>query len=185
MSRWRRAAVHAAIAMMVSAGPLFGAESGAPAPEASGVVVGALGHGPETNLPLPRYVSLKSSRANIRRGPGLSYRADWVFLRRGMPLKVIAEHGHWRKIADVDGATGWIHHALLRGGRSAVVVTSPRAALRVSPDQSSARAAMVETGVIVSLESCATLWCAVKKDGHDGWLMKSEIWGADANEIFE
>ena len=35
--------------------------------------------GPETNLPLPRFVSLKAGKANIRRGPGLTYRIDWIF----------------------------------------------------------------------------------------------------------
>ena len=82
--------------------------------------------GPETNLPLPRFVSLKAEKANVRRGPGLTHRIDWVFLRRGMPLEVVAEHGHWRKVRDVDDATGWIHHAMLRGGRAAVVTAAAR-----------------------------------------------------------
>ena len=29
--------------------------------------------GPETNLPLPRYVSLRAGEANVRRGPSLSH----------------------------------------------------------------------------------------------------------------
>ncbi|MEX2519918.1 MAG: SH3 domain-containing protein, partial [Paracoccaceae bacterium] len=90
---------------------------------AGGAVAQALG--PETNLPLPRFVSLKTEKANIRRGPGLTHKVDWVFLKRGMPLEIVAEHGHWRKVRDVDGASGWVHHAMLRGERSAVV-TAPR-----------------------------------------------------------
>ena len=39
-----------------------------------------------TNLPLPRFVSLKGSEGNARRGPGLTHRIDWVFTRAGMPL---------------------------------------------------------------------------------------------------
>ena len=42
--------------------------------------------GPVTNLPMPRYVSLKTSEGNVRRGPSLTHRIDWVFKRRGMPL---------------------------------------------------------------------------------------------------
>jgi len=45
--------------------------------------------GPETNLPLPRYVSLKASEGNVRRGPSLTHRIDWVFQRKGMPLQVM------------------------------------------------------------------------------------------------
>ena len=32
--------------------------------------------GPETNLPMPRFVSLKASESNVRRGPSLSHRID-------------------------------------------------------------------------------------------------------------
>ena len=35
--------------------------------------------GPVTNLPLPRFVSLKTNEANARRGPDLSHRIDWVY----------------------------------------------------------------------------------------------------------
>jgi SH3-like domain-containing protein len=51
--------------------------------------------GPVTNLPLPRFVSLKASEGNVRRGPSLTHRIDWVFTRRDMPLEITAEHGHW------------------------------------------------------------------------------------------
>ncbi|MEO0359362.1 MAG: aspartyl-trna synthetase, partial [Pseudomonadota bacterium] len=44
--------------------------------------------GPVTNLPMPRFVSLKSSEGNVRRGPSLSHRIDWVYTRRNLPLKV-------------------------------------------------------------------------------------------------
>ncbi len=43
------------------------------------------GHGCVTNLPLPRFVSLKGDEGNARRGPGLTHRIDWVFTRPGMP----------------------------------------------------------------------------------------------------
>ena len=43
--------------------------------------------GPVTSLPLPRYVSLKASEGNVRRGPSLTHRIDWVFKRRNMPLR--------------------------------------------------------------------------------------------------
>ena len=70
----------------------------APAPEATAASLTAPAIGPETNLPLPRFVSLKSDEGNVRRGPSLSHRIDWVFVRRGMPLQVTAEYGHWRRV---------------------------------------------------------------------------------------
>ena len=77
--------------------------------------------GPVTNLPLPRFVSMKASEGNVRRGPSLSHRIDWVYKRRNMPLQITAEHGHWRRVQDRDGAGGWVHYALLSGVRTAIV----------------------------------------------------------------
>ena len=44
--------------------------------------------GQVTNLPMPRYVSLKAAEGNVRRGPSLTHRIDWVFQRRDMPLRI-------------------------------------------------------------------------------------------------
>lgn len=140
--------------------------------------------GPETNLPLPRFVSLKSNKANARRGPGLTHRIDWVFLRRGMPLEIVAEHGHWRKVRDVEDATGWVHHALLRGDRTAVVIAE-RAVLRASPAPKAKQVAQAEPGVIFSVDRCERDWCEVHKDRFDGWVRKAEIWGARPEEVFD
>ena len=49
------------------------------------------GFGCVTNLPLPRFVSLKGDEGNARRGPGLTHRIDWVFTRPGMPLMITAK----------------------------------------------------------------------------------------------
>jgi SH3-like domain-containing protein len=73
------------------------------------LMVAAGERGPVTGLPLPRYVSLKASEANVRRGPSLTHRIDWVFKRRDMPLRITAEFGHWRRVEDRDGAGGWVH----------------------------------------------------------------------------
>ena len=60
--------------------------------------------GAVTNLPIPRFVSLKASKGNVRRGPSLTHRIDWILKLRNMPLQVVAEHGHWRKVLDFEGA---------------------------------------------------------------------------------
>ena len=46
--------------------------------------------GPVTNLPLPRFVSLKVDKGNVRRGPSRAHQIDWVFQAKGMPLEVIS-----------------------------------------------------------------------------------------------
>jgi len=79
--------------------------------------------GTVTNLPVPRFVSMKAAEGNVRRGPSLTHRIDWVFKRRDIPLIITAEYGHWRRVEDRDGAGGWVHYSLLSGTRTAIVET--------------------------------------------------------------
>jgi len=140
--------------------------------------------GPETNLPLPRFVSLRGAKVNVRRGPGLEYRIDWVFQRSGLPVRVIDEYGNWRRIADSDDAGGWVYHALLTGRRMALV-TAPEVTFRAEPDDSAAETAYVEQGVVAHLLQCRADWCEMEAKGAEGWLPKSAIWGVGADEVFE
>jgi len=140
--------------------------------------------GTETGLPIPRFVSLKSDMVNARRGPSLSHRVDWVFVRRGMPVEVIAEHGNGRKVRDQDGAAGWVHHSLIRGARS-VIVTAPEAVLMDEPSLQSRPVARAERGVLAWVEECGAAWCEIEADGYDGWALKSALWGVGADEVIK
>ena len=141
------------------------------------------GRGAVTNLPVPRYVSLKGSAGNARRGPGLTHRIDWVFTRAGMPLKVTAEYEHWRRVEDADGVGGWVNFALLSGVRS-VLVTQDMAEAFSQPDGGSDVLYQSELGVIGKLLQCAADWCRISVDGETGWLRKDALWGVTADEIF-
>ncbi|MDO5612178.1 MAG: SH3 domain-containing protein [Paracoccus sp. (in: a-proteobacteria)] len=138
--------------------------------------------GAVTNLPLPRYVSLKGSEGNARRGPSLSHRIDWVFRHAGMPLRVVAEFGHWRRVEDRDGAGGWVHYALLSGVRTALIETD-MAALHSRPDENAEVVARAEAGAIVRLGECNPDWCRVTGGGQRGWISKANIWGVDPDEV--
>lgn len=138
--------------------------------------------GPVTNLPLPRYVSLKGGEGNARRGPSLSHRIDWVFRHPGMPLRVVAEFGHWRRVEDQDGAGGWVHYSLLSGVRTAIVITD-MAELRARPDGNGSVIARAEAGAIVRLNECNKDWCRVSGGGEKGWVVKTSLWGVDPGEI--
>lgn len=135
-----------------------------------------------TNLPLPRFVSMKANEGNVRRGPSLSHRIDWVFKRRDMPLKVTAEHGHWRKVQDRDGAGGWVHYALLSGVRT-VIVEQDMLQLRVVPDPQAPITAAVETGVVARLGECTRDWCYISAGGYSGWAPKPALWGVAPDEL--
>ncbi len=140
--------------------------------------------GAVTNLPLPRFVSLKGAEGNARRGPGLSHRIDWVFTRRDMPLRVTAEHEHWRRVEDRDGAGGWVHYALLSGVRT-VIVDEHMMPLHARPDPNSNITAYVEAGVVARLQQCQPLWCRLSVDGARGWAPKTALWGVEPEEVFD
>lgn len=138
--------------------------------------------GSVTKLPLPRYVSMKAAEGNVRRGPSLSHRIDWVFQRRNMPLRITAEHGHWRRVEDRDGMGGWVHYSLLSGVRT-VLIEHELLDLHVRPDPRAPVAARLQNGVVARLGDCGAEWCELKKNGHRGWAPKSRLWGVEPREI--
>ena len=75
----------------------------------------------KSGLPVPRFVSLKAGRVNVRVGPGEDYKVAWVFTRPALPVEIIQEFDTWRRIRDSDGSVGWVFHSLLSGKRTAVV----------------------------------------------------------------
>lgn len=140
--------------------------------------------GPETNLPLPRFVSLKASEANVRRGPSLSHRIDWIFTRRDMPLQVVAEYGHWRRVLDREGLGGWVHYSLLSGARTVIVETDLQALL-TKPESDAQIVAHVETGVVASIDECEIDWCRIDAAGYRGWVPKTVLWGVAEDEVLK
>ncbi len=144
----------------------------------------AFERGPVTNLPMPRYVSLNASEGNARRGPDRSHRIDWVFTRREIPLRVTAEFEHWRRVEDIDGKGGWMHHALLSGRRT-VIVQTDMTELFSRPDGIGTQTALLERGVIARLRECQRDWCRIEVEGLRGWTEKRHLWGVELEDEFQ
>ena len=86
------------------------------------VAIGAEQGPPGTSgLPVPRFVSLKSDKVNVRAGPNKDHDVAWVYNRAALPVEVTAEFETWRRIRDWEGAEGWVYHSLLSGKRTALV----------------------------------------------------------------
>lgn len=140
--------------------------------------------GPVTNLPMPRYVSLKAGEANARRGPSLSHKIDWVYKRRGVPLEIYAEYENWRRVRDYEGAGGWIHYSLLSGVRT-VLITQDSTNVFRKPDENATVVARFEKNVVADLGTCTKTWCEVEAGGYKGWAQKSALWGVYPSETHE
>lgn len=134
--------------------------------------------GSVTGLPLPRFVSVKAGKANLRTGPGRKYPVRWVYLRRNLPVQVLGEHENWREVRDPWGEEGWLHSSLLSGRRTAMV-SGDLVALRDSADEAAPVLMYLERRVIVTVEACRTAWCRISVDGRAGWLPADGVFGAD------
>ena len=138
--------------------------------------------GQVTNLPIPRYVSLKVKEANARRGPSLSHKIDWIYKRQNMPLEIYAEYENWRRVRDFEGLGGWVHYTLLSGTRY-VLVKNELLEMRLLPSIDAQVIAKVPQLNIATLDKCNKDWCRIIDGGYKGWVPKKEIWGVYENEV--
>ncbi|MBM3512738.1 MAG: hypothetical protein FJX59_03380 [Alphaproteobacteria bacterium] len=143
---------------------------------------------PAGQLPVPRFVSLRTNPVNLRIGPGVRYQIEWVYVRKGLPVEVIAEYETWRRIRDSDGAEGWVHQSMLSGRRSAVVnKDAGNVPLRKTELELAEVIATLEPGVTVTLQRCpaGSASCRVEVAGHQGWLARAALWGLYPTEALD
>jgi SH3-like domain-containing protein len=147
--------------------------------------------GVASGLPVPRFVSLKSDRVNLRNGPGTEYPTSWVFRRAGLPVEILQEFEAWRQVRDAEGATGWVLQSMLSGRRTAVVlpweVQAGRPPLQVplrsAGRESASVIAHVEAGVIANVRSCDGRWCLLNIGEFKGYLEQKKLWGVYEGEV--
>jgi SH3-like domain-containing protein len=144
--------------------------------------------GSATGLPVPRYVSLKSDRVNLREGPSKDHRTSWVFQRAGLPVEITAEFETWRKVRDSEGSEGWVLHSLLSGRRTALVAPWKKnevLTLYSKPDAGADAQAKLQAGVVANIKSCGGKWCRVFGEGFDGFIEQANLWGVYPEEKVE
>ena len=127
---------------------------------------------------LPRFASLRSDEVNMRHGPGLRYRIDWVYKRRDLPVEIEREFEVWRYVRDADGKEGWMQQATLTGRRS-FIVQHADATLRSDAADTAAAVAVLQPGVIGRIRSCEATsdWCDVQTGSYRGYLRREQFWG--------
>ena len=137
----------------------------------------------KTGLPIPRFVSLKGNEVNLRRGPSLDYKIDWVYKRKHLPLMIISEFGHWRKVTDFEGYTGWIYKDLLSGSRY-IIVNKEETLLRNKATFDSLGKAILKREVIAKLIDCEGLWCFIRIRNMRGYVLAEDIWGISIDKRY-
>ena len=134
---------------------------------------------------LPYWASLDAGEVMMRKGPGRNFPADWLYRRKGLPVKVVkaykAEHAEWRRIQDPDGAEGWVQANLLSEKRSALVIGDVRP-LREKPAAEAPIVWRAEPGVVGSVSQCANGWCHLDVRGKAGFIETTQLFGVAADE---
>ncbi len=141
-----------------------------------------------SGLPVPRFVSLKTDRVNVRGGPDKDHDVTYIYTRAGWPVEVTAEFENWRRIRDSDGSEGWVYHSLLSGKRMAAVQLKSKtdlAALHAKPEEQSPVTAQLQSGVLGAIKRCTGAWCRISGDGFDGWIEQNRLWGVYPDEKVE
>lgn len=197
--RYRISAIVVGLAgLLVLAGisyAILGARSDATAGDAtaSGEITGSIGALPtrslgKSGLPLPRFVSLKTDRVNVRRGPSNQHDVSWVFTRKELPVEIIAEFEHWRRVRDSDGEEGWVYQSLLAGRRTVMIAPwrkSNNVPLLDEPSQVSGKVALVAGGVVGRVSSCDGQWCRVTVSDYEGYVEQAMLWGVYPGELIK
>ena len=149
---------------------------------------GELATGSRSGLPIPRFVSLKPDRVNVRGGPTRDHDVAWVYTRAGLPVEITAESENWRRIRDWEGAEGWVYHSMLTGRRTALVKAKEKDALvplQAKPDASSEVVAKLQSGVLGTVKTCTGTWCRIFGTSFDGWVAQERLWGVYPSEKVE
>ncbi|MEJ8474954.1 SH3 domain-containing protein [Roseibium algae] len=149
---------------------------------AQGTTTGASG------LPVPRFVSLKSDRVNVRIGPSRDHDIGWTFVQSGLPVEIIQEFENWRRVRDWEGKEGWVFHSLLSGRRTALVTPwdqGGKTPLRADSKSDAEMVAELETNVLATVDKCASGWCRVHGEGYDGWIDQTRLFGVYPDEVVD
>lgn len=130
------------------------------------------------------YASIRRDEAFMREGPSYAHKVVWIYRRKNYPLKIMARYDAWRRVKDVDGTVGWMHHSQLSDARSVLFIGFTRSALHADAAPASKIVAFAQPGVVARLKACKPDLCEVETSGVDGWVDRKNIWGVDTGEVF-
>ena len=142
-----------------------------------------------SGLPLPRFVSLAKDKTNVRAGPGKKYPVKWIITKKSLPVEVILEFDHWRKIKDHEGEEGWVFKSLLSGKRTALIKDDKPVKAYDNKgffQEDKKHVSMIlEPLSLVNVNSCKGQICYISTSGLYGWIERKSLWGVYETENFD
>ncbi len=135
--------------------------------------------------PEPHYASISRGQANLRQGPSYAHRILWVYRHKDYPVRIVGSFDAWRRVKDVDGTTGWMHHTQLSDKRTVLFIGFTKSPLRDGSAPTAKIVAYAQPGVVARLKACESSACEVEAGGTQGWVDKRNLWGVEAGEVFQ
>jgi SH3-like domain-containing protein len=129
----------------------------------------------------PYFASIGAGKARMRSGPGRSYPATWLYVRRDLPVRVVDVFKEWRKVEDPAGEQGWMLGTLVSSTRTAIVQGAVTE-LREQPAFGARVLWRAEPGVVGRISQCARGWCRFDVAGQAGFVEASRLWGVQPEE---
>ncbi|MDE2445686.1 MAG: SH3 domain-containing protein [Alphaproteobacteria bacterium] len=155
-------------------------------PEITGSTTAAPAQLGQSGLPVPRFVSLKTEKVNVRTGPSSDHDVAFVYQQKGLPVEIIAEFETWRRVRDSEGTEGWILKNMLASKRYVLIAPWKKnelTPLYASRSLQSGWLANLAPGAFGEIATCDGQWCDVKINGFRGFVQQEKLWGAYPGEV--
>ena len=122
------------------------------------------------------YLTLRSSKVNLRQGPSLSHPIKLVYSKKFLPVLILDKSYNFRKIKDHENNSGWIHISQLSKKKAALNKKDKSIIFR-KPSEYSKPLAVVKKGRLCLIKKCKPYWCKIKTGKFTGWIKRENLIG--------
>jgi len=122
------------------------------------------------------FLSLKKNKVNVRYGPSFESPVKYIYKKVNLPIKQIDIKENWRRIIDFKNNSGWIHWSQLKKINS--IIPLEDIILFKKPSYFSKPLAKIKKGRVLIVQKCAGIWCKIKSENFNGWVITDNIWGS-------
>ena len=122
------------------------------------------------------YLTLRSSKVNLRQGPSLSHPIKLVYNKKFLPVLILDKSYNFRKIKDHENNSGWIHISQLSKKKAALNIKD-RSIIFRKPSEYSKPLAIIQEGRLCLIKKCKADWCKIKTGKFTGWIKRENLVG--------
>ena len=122
------------------------------------------------------YLTLRSSKVNLRQGPSLNHPVKLVYNKKFLPVLILDKSYNFRKIRDHENNSGWIHISQL-SKKKAALNNIDKTIIFKKPSEYSEPLAFLEKGRLCLVKKCKNNWCKIKTGKYTGWIEKQRLKG--------